>query len=109
VRGRPPTERTRPRRTAFLVGPRLTVLLGSSDTGNFSRAGGDTPAQIRATGQCNSGKAVNGGGLRGFGLWQLRRLLRPWHLRSGRLRALLPQHQAPNTRMGVYKARQPVA
>lgn len=77
--------------------PRHNCLVGSSDTWQFQQSGREIPLRIQGNWQCNSGKAVLEAALRGFGLCQLPDYYVHEHLRSGRLRALLPQHQPPHT------------
>ncbi|WP_022962815.1 LysR substrate-binding domain-containing protein [Halopseudomonas pelagia] len=77
--------------------PRHNCLIGSSDTWQFQQGGKETPLRVQGNWQCNSGKAVLDAALRGFGLCQLPDYYVHEHLRSGRLRALLPQHQPPHT------------
>lgn len=77
--------------------PRHNCLIGSSDTWHFQQNGKETPVRVHGTWQCNSGKAVLDAALRGFGLCQLPDYYVREHLRSGRLRSLLHQHQPPHT------------
>jgi DNA-binding transcriptional LysR family regulator len=77
--------------------PRHNCLVGSSDTWQFQQSRREIPLRIQGNWQCNSGKAVLEAALRGFGLCQLPDYYVHEHLRSGRLRALLPQHQPPHT------------
>lgn len=80
--------------------PRHNCLIGSSDTWQFQQGGKETPLRVQGNWQCNSGKAVLEAALRGFGLCQLPDYYVLEHLRRGRLRALLPQHQPPHS--GVW-------
>lgn len=77
--------------------PRHNCLIGSSDTWHFKSNERELPVRVQGNWQCNSGKAVLEAALRGFGLCQLPDYYVHEHLRQGRLRALLPQHQPPHT------------
>ena len=77
--------------------PRHNCLIGSSDLWSFQQRGKEVPVRVHGNWRCNSGKAVLEAALRGFGLCQLPDYYVREHLRSGALRALLPQHQPPHT------------
>lgn len=77
--------------------PRHNCLIGSSDVWSFQQRGKEVPARVQGNWRCNSGQAVLEAALRGFGLCQLPDYYVREHLRSGALRALLPQHQPPHT------------
>ena len=80
--------------------PRHNCLIGSSETWSFAEAGREIPVRVQGNWRCNSGRTVLDAALRGFGLCQLPDYYVQEHLRSGALRALLPQHQPPHT--GVW-------
>tara|TARA_R110000764_G_scaffold112134_6_gene199005 strand:- start:39289 stop:40194 length:906 start_codon:yes stop_codon:yes gene_type:complete len=77
--------------------PRHNCLIGSSDVWGFQQRGKEVPVRVQGNWRCNSGQAVLEAALRGFGLCQLPDYYVREHLRSGALRALLPQHQPPHT------------
>ncbi len=77
--------------------PRHNCLIGSSDLWSFQQRGKELPVRVQGNWRCNSGQAVLEAALRGFGLCQLPDYYVREHLRSGALRALLPQHQPPHT------------
>ncbi len=77
--------------------PRHNCLIGSSDVWSFQQRGKEVPVRVQGNWRCNSGQAVLEAALRGFGLCQLPDYYVREHLRSGALRALLPQHQPPHT------------
>tara|TARA_R110000868_G_scaffold4192_5_gene26091 strand:+ start:345 stop:1250 length:906 start_codon:yes stop_codon:yes gene_type:complete len=77
--------------------PRHNCLIGSSDVWSFQQRGKEVPVRVQGSWRCNSGQAVLEAALRGFGLCQLPDYYVREHLRSGALRALLPQHQPPHT------------
>ncbi|HCP03302.1 LysR substrate-binding domain-containing protein [Halopseudomonas aestusnigri] len=77
--------------------PRHNCLIGSSDVWSFQQRGRELPVRVQGNWRCNSGQAVLDAALRGFGLCQLPDYYVQEHLRSGSLRALLPQHQPPHT------------
>ena len=77
--------------------PRHNCLIGSGDTWTFLETGREIPVRINGNWRCNSGRAVLGAALRGFGLCQLPDYYVQEHLRSGALRSLLTQHQPPHT------------
>ena len=77
--------------------PRHNCLIGSNDLWSFQQRGKEVPVRVQGNWRCNSGQAVLEAALRGFGLCQLPDYYVREHLRSGALRALLPQHQPPHT------------
>ena len=76
---------------------RHNCLIGSNDLWSFQQRGKEVPVRVQGNWRCNSGQAVLEAALRGFGLCQLPDYYVREHLRSGALRALLPQHQPPHT------------
>lgn len=72
-------------------------LIGSSDHWTFQHKGKELQMRVSGNWRCNSGQAVLDAALRGFGLCQLPDYYVVDHLREGRLRALLGQHQPPHT------------
>lgn len=85
---------------------RHNCLIGTSETWTFQADGREYLFKARGNWRCNSGTAVLDAALRGFGLAQLPDYYVLEYLRDGRLRALLPQHQPPDTAVwALYPAR----
>ncbi len=76
---------------------RHECLIGTAETWTFDEGGGERLFRPHGRWRCNSGLAVLDAALRGAGICQLPDYYVNEHLRAGRLVALLPRHQPPNT------------
>lgn len=76
---------------------RHNCLIGTSDQWHFHAAGQEYVFRPHGNWRCNSGSAVLDAALRGFGLCHLPDYYVIDPIREGRLRALLPGHQPPDT------------
>lgn len=76
---------------------RHNCLIGTSDVWHFQSGGRDVSFRPHGNWKCNSGSAVLDAALRGFGLCHLPDYYVMAPMREGRLRALLPGHQLPDT------------
>lgn len=72
-------------------------LIGTSDVWTFQSDGREVLIRPQGNWRCNSGRAVLDAALRGFGLCHLPDYYVREPMREGRLRALLPGHQPPDT------------
>ena len=72
-------------------------LLGSADHWTFDLDGQHRAWRVEGNWRANSGLALLDAVRKGLGLAQLPDYYVQGHLRSGALRALLPQHQPPHT------------
>ncbi len=85
-------------------------LIGTADSWIFEAGRREQQLRVQGRWRCNSGQAVLDAALRGFGICQLPDYYVLEHLASGALRALLPNHQPPNTAVwAVYPQRRHLA